>query len=51
MPVHIVDHPLVHDALMELRDVTKHYPQGRRIVRALNGVSLKVMSGASAGAR
>src|SRR6266404_8273886 len=31
--------------MMELRDVTKHYPQGRRLVRALNGVSLKVMSG------
>jgi putative ABC transport system ATP-binding protein len=31
--------------MMELRNVTKHYPQGRRMVRALNGVSLKVMSG------
>jgi putative ABC transport system ATP-binding protein len=31
--------------MMELRDVTKHYPQGRRIVRALNGVSLKVHAG------
>ncbi len=31
--------------MMELRDVTKHYPQGRRMVHALNGVSLKVMSG------
>jgi len=31
--------------MLELRDVTKHYPQGRRLVRALNGVSLKVMSG------
>jgi putative ABC transport system ATP-binding protein len=31
--------------MLELRDVTKHYPQGRRIVRALNGVSLKVLSG------
>jgi putative ABC transport system ATP-binding protein len=31
--------------MMEVRDVTKHYPQGRRMVRALNGVSLKVMSG------
>jgi putative ABC transport system ATP-binding protein len=31
--------------MMELRDVTKHYPQGRRIVKALNGVSLKISSG------
>src|SRR4051794_14753510 len=31
--------------MMELRNVTKHYPQGRRIVRALNGVGLKVMGG------
>ena len=31
--------------MMELRNVTKHYPQGRRMVRALNGVTLKVMSG------
>ena len=31
--------------MMELRDVTKHYPQGRRIVRALNGVSLKIHAG------
>lgn len=30
---------------MDLRDVTKHYPQGRRIVRALNGVSLTVHAG------
>jgi putative ABC transport system ATP-binding protein len=32
-------------AMMELRDVTKHYPQGRRIVKALNGVSLTVQAG------
>jgi putative ABC transport system ATP-binding protein len=31
--------------MMELRQVTKHYPQGRRIVKALNGVSLKVEAG------
>src|ERR1700738_730857 len=31
--------------MMELRQVTKHYPQGRRIVKALNGVSLKIESG------
>ena len=31
--------------MMELRQVTKHYPQGRRIVKALNGVSLKIDTG------
>jgi putative ABC transport system ATP-binding protein len=31
--------------MMETRDVTKHYSQGRRIVRALNGVNLRVMAG------
>ena len=31
--------------MMEVRDVTKHYPQGRRVVRALNGVSLKLHAG------
>jgi putative ABC transport system ATP-binding protein len=31
--------------MMELRDVTKHYPQGRRIVRALQGVSLRIDAG------
>jgi putative ABC transport system ATP-binding protein len=31
--------------MMELRHVTKHYPQGRRIVRALRGVSLRVGAG------
>src|SRR5437764_5932330 len=31
--------------MMELRDVTKHYPQGRRIVKALNGVSLRIEAG------
>jgi putative ABC transport system ATP-binding protein len=31
--------------MMELKDVTKHYPQGRRIVRALQGVSLRIEAG------
>src|SRR5688572_3655498 len=31
--------------MMETRQVTKHYPQGRRIVRALNGVDMKIESG------
>jgi putative ABC transport system ATP-binding protein len=31
--------------MMELRQVTKHYPQGRRIVRALEGVSLRIDAG------
>lgn len=31
--------------MMETRDVTKHYPQGRRMVHALNGVNLRIMSG------
>jgi len=31
--------------MMECRDVTKDYPQGRRIVRALRGVSLRIESG------
>jgi len=31
--------------MMELRQVTKHYPQGRRIVRALQGVSLRIEAG------
>src|SRR6266478_7952899 len=31
--------------MMELKEVTKHYPQGRRIVRALNGVSLSIEAG------
>jgi putative ABC transport system ATP-binding protein len=31
--------------MMETRDVAKHYPQGRRIVRALNGVSLRIRDG------
>jgi putative ABC transport system ATP-binding protein len=31
--------------MMECRQVTKHYPQGRRIVRALQGVSLRIDTG------
>jgi putative ABC transport system ATP-binding protein len=31
--------------MMEVIDVTKHYPQGRRIVRALQGVSLRIQAG------
>lgn len=30
MPLHTIDHPLVHDALMELRDVTTAPPAFRR---------------------
>ena len=30
MPLHLVDHPLVHDALMELRDVRTEPPAFRR---------------------
>ena len=30
MPVHLVNHPLVHDALMELRDVRTQPPEFRR---------------------
>src|SRR5262249_46655866 len=32
-------------AMMEVREVTKHYPQGRRVVRALQGVSLRIEAG------
>lgn len=31
--------------MMEVKDVAKHYPQGRRIVRALQGVSLRIEAG------
>src|SRR5262249_31910668 len=34
-----------HRAMMEVREVTKHYPQGRRVVRALQGVSLRIEAG------
>jgi putative ABC transport system ATP-binding protein len=31
--------------MMEVIEVTKHYPQGRRIVKALQGVSLRIEAG------
>src|SRR5437870_8906899 len=31
--------------MMEVLEVTKHYPQGRRIVKALQGVSLRIEGG------
>src|SRR5438034_4980868 len=31
--------------MMEVLEVTKHYPQGRRIVKALQGVSLRIDAG------
>jgi putative ABC transport system ATP-binding protein len=31
--------------MMELRDATKHYARGRNVVRALNGVNLRIHSG------
>ncbi len=31
--------------MMEVKDVTKHYPQGARIVKALQGVSLRIETG------
>src|ERR1051325_10275149 len=31
--------------MMEAKDVTKHYPQGARLVKALQGVSLRVEAG------
>jgi len=31
--------------MMEIRNCTKHYPQGRRMVRALNGVNLRIETG------
>src|SRR3954463_16267046 len=33
------------DLMMEAKDVTKHYPQGSRLVRALQGVSLRIEAG------
>jgi uracil phosphoribosyltransferase len=36
VPVHIVDHPLVHDALMELRDVTTEPPAFRRAANRIS---------------
>ena len=31
--------------MMEAKDVTKYYPQGSRIVKALQGVSLRIEAG------
>ena len=36
MPVHIVDHPLVQDALMELRDVRTQPPEFRRAANRIS---------------
>ena len=36
MPVHIIDHPLVHDALMELRDVRTAPPDFRRAANRIS---------------
>lgn len=36
MPVHIVDHPLVHDALVELRDTRTHPEHFRRAARRIS---------------
>ena len=36
VPVHIVDHPLVHDALMELRDVRTAPPEFRRAANRIS---------------
>ena len=36
MPLHIVDHPLVHDALMELRDVSTGPPEFRRAANRIS---------------
>ncbi|HYS27652.1 MAG TPA: uracil phosphoribosyltransferase [Vicinamibacterales bacterium] len=36
MPVHLIDHPLVHDALMELRDVRTAPPEFRRAANRIS---------------
>ena len=36
MPLHIVDHPLVHDALMELRNVATAPPEFRRAANRIS---------------
>ena len=38
MPLHIVNHPLVHDALMELRDVRTDPPAFRRAANRISGM-------------
>ena len=36
MPLHIIDHPLVHDALMQLRDVRTQPPEFRRAANRIS---------------
>ena len=36
VPVHLVNHPLVHDALMELRDVRTQPPEFRRAANRIS---------------
>ena len=36
MPLHLVDHPLVHDALMELRDARTQPPEFRRAANRIS---------------
>lgn len=36
VPVHLIDHPLVHDALMELRDVRTAPPEFRRAANRIS---------------
>jgi uracil phosphoribosyltransferase len=36
MPLHLVDHPLVHDALMELRDARTRPPEFRRAANRIS---------------
>ena len=38
MPLHLVDHPLVHDALMELRDATTPLPAFRRAASRISAL-------------
>ena len=40
MPVHLVNHPLVQDALTELRDVRTQPPEFRRAVAHLLGLPM-----------
>ena len=42
MPVHLVDHPLVHDALAELRDVTTPAMNFRRAARRISTLVVAV---------
>jgi uracil phosphoribosyltransferase len=38
VPLHVVDHPLVHDALMELRDVSTTLPAFRRAASRISAL-------------